>query len=108
MSLHSLQNPQRQQLAGEVDVLLLKPEVSGGVSEEGSGVGRALHTNQILGLQRALADNNPGQSGNICTGSCEEEKMTHLSVNIPSTVRESCNVSTLWILTETIWKPLLT
>ena len=29
-------------------------------------------------------------------------------VNILSTARESCNVSTLWILTETIWKPLLT
>ena len=29
-------------------------------------------------------------------------------VNIQSTVRESCNASTLWILTETIWKPLLT
>ena len=74
MSLYSLQNPQCQQLAREIDVLLLQPEVSRGVSEEGSGVGRALHTNQILGLQRALADNYPGQleAGNICS-----EEMTH-------------------------------
>ena len=62
LSLHSLQDSQRQQLAREVSLLLQQPKVPRGVSQACSRANRALYPNTILGVLRTFADNNSGKT----------------------------------------------
>ena len=58
--LHPLQDPQREQQRREVDLLLQKPEVPGGVFETSPGVRASLCAHKILGFLRAHSNHHPG------------------------------------------------